>query len=325
MEIGGYFNIEIHPKDHYLHEDGIFVNSGRHALEYVLKTIPRIDCLYIPNYTCRVVKVLIEKLSIRYEEYEITKDFRLAKDIELGNYDYILYTNYFGILDSYVFDLSKTYGDKLIVDNAQALFSKPIERIRTVYSPRKFIGVADGGIAYSPTEFIGDLEETDISVERSAYLLSRFDYPSIKGYAASKDSNKTIEEVGLKKMSNLTKSIYKSVDFAFIKERRVQNFIYLHKHLCDINEICIPSLDDFECPMVYPLYVDREGLQKKLIDNGIFVAVYWPYVIQTCKEDSVAVDLAKHIIALPIDQRYGQKEMEYIVECVNKNYAEGKF
>lgn len=292
------------------------VNSGRHALEYVLKTIPRIDSIYLPDYTCRVVKLPIEKLGIKITRYEVSKDLCLANPIELGEYDYLLVTNYFGILDSYIVELSKIYGDKLIVDNAQALFAKPINGVRTAYSPRKFMGVADGGIAYSPTKFIGEICETDISVERSEYLLSRFDYPSACGYAASKESNKTIEDTDLKWMSHLTKAIYKSANFDFIKSRRIQNFEYLHQQLGDINQMKIPSSDSFECPMVYPLFVKNDSLLKCLIEDGIFVAVYWPYVLQTCPEGSTAHELAKNVIALPIDQRYGLSEMEYIVERI---------
>ena len=34
----------------------------------------------------------------------------------------------------------------LIIDNAQAFFAKPLLGIDTFYSPRKFVGVSDGGI-----------------------------------------------------------------------------------------------------------------------------------------------------------------------------------
>lgn len=324
MEIGGYFTLELDPKEHYLHKDGIMLNSGRHALEYVLKTIPQIDCIYLPDYTCRVVKLPIEKLGIKIKRYEVSKDMRLANPIELGEYDYLLFTNYFGILDSYIVELSKIYGDKLIVDNAQALFARPIDGVRTAYSPRKFIGVADGGIAYSPTRFIGEICETDISVERSNYLLSRFDYPSASGYVASKESNKTIESSDLKWMSHLTKTIYQSVNFDLIKSKRKHNFEYLHQQLGDINQMNIPTIDTFECPMVYPLFVKNDSLLKSLIEDGIFVAVYWPYVLQTCPEESTAYELAKNVIALPIDQRYGLSEMEYIVERIKVHLRNGQ-
>lgn len=318
MEIGGYFTLELCRKDDFLHKGGHFVNSGRHAIEYVLKTIARIDCLYIPSYTCRVVNLTIEKLGIKYEKYEVNKNFHLTHPIVLGKYDYILYTNYFGIMDSYVLELAELYRDKLIVDNAQALFAKPIECVRTAYSPRKFIGVADGGIAFSETELIGEITETDISVERSEYLLSRFDYPSAKAYAASKNSNKTIECESLKWMSNLTKSVYQSVDFDHVKLSRRRNYLQLHNALSKINGILLPSMDSFECPMVYPFYTKDEKLLKYLIDKGVFVAVYWSFVIQSCQEDTAAYDLAKHIVALPIDQRYGETEMNYIIDCVKK-------
>ena len=54
------------------------------------------------------------------------------------------------------------------------------------------------------------------------------------------------------------------------------------------------------------------------------MAVYWPYVLQTCPEESTAYELAKNVIALPIDQRYGLSEMEYIVERIKVHLRNGQ-
>lgn len=70
----------------------------------------------------------------------------------------------------------------------------------------------------------------------------------------------------------------------------------------------------FECPMIYPYYVDDKTLRKKLIDNRIYVATYWPNVLKWCSEDKLEYELTNNIIALPIDQRYGSEEMDYIIK-----------
>ena len=127
--------------------------------------------------------------------------------------------------------IHERFKSKLIVDNAQALFSEPIDGVMTAYSPRKTIGVADGGICYTPYPYMGLPLEKDISVERSRYLLDRFDYPSQQGYLSSKESNKTIEDEPLKQMSTLTHSVYSSSDFSFIKKKRLENYQYLSQVL----------------------------------------------------------------------------------------------
>ena len=57
---------------------------------------------------------------------------------------------------------------------------------------------------------------------------------------------------------------------------------------------------------------------EHLIANKIFVATYWPYVIKTCTPDMIEYDLASHLIALPIDQRYGLDEMKYILSVIDQ-------
>ena len=71
--------------------------------------------------------------------------------------------------------------------------------------------------------------------------------------------------------------------------------------------------------MVYPYYCHKEGLRQHLIDNKIYVAKYWPNVEEWAGKDSVEADLAEYLIPLPIDQRYGKEEMDYIIDTT-KNF-----
>ena len=57
-------------------------------------------------------------------------------------------------------------------------------------------------------------------------------------------------------------------------------------------------------------------LKKRLIDNKIFVATYWPNVLEWCKEDDIEYKLCKSIIPIPIDQRYGKEDMNRILEII---------
>jgi len=69
-------------------------------------------------------------------------------------------------------------------------------------------------------------------------------------------------------------------------------------------------------PMVYPYLSKKKDLRSKLIDNEVFVATYWPNILEACAIDSLEYNFAKNIIPLPIDQRYGKKEMESIVQLI---------
>ena len=121
-EIGGYFELELSNVDNFPQKKGIFVNSGRNALELILKSIGKIKTLYIPYYTCDVILEPLRKLNINYKFYNIDKNLELGEDIILNNDEYFLYTNYFGIKDNYIKELVYKYGNHLIVDNAQPEF-----------------------------------------------------------------------------------------------------------------------------------------------------------------------------------------------------------
>ena len=57
-------------------------------------------------------------------------------------------------------------------------------------------------------------------------------------------------------------------------------------------------------------------LKKKLIEQNIFVATYWPNVFEWCKPSDLEYNMADNIVCIPVDQRYGTKEMQRIVRVV---------
>ena len=77
------------------------------------------------------------------------------------------------------------------------------------------------------------------------------------------------------------------------------------------------SMDDV--PLVYPLLIENGSeLRNKLISNKIFCARYWPNVLNNCKDQSLEYHLAKNIVSLPIDQRYGEGDMSRIISIINQ-------
>ena len=146
--IGGYFELELRERSSFPHDDGALLNSGMNALEYVLLALGNVSHVWVPYYTCDVVLEPMQKLGVPYTFYPINQNLELDKLPSLQDGEYLIYTNYFGVKDEYVSKLATFYGLQLIVDNAQAWFAKPIEGVNTIYSPRKYVGVPDGGVAY---------------------------------------------------------------------------------------------------------------------------------------------------------------------------------
>lgn len=299
-----------------MHENAVYLNSGRHALEYILRGLKNIKCLWIPYFTCDVILQPLAKLGIPHKFYNVNEKLEIAKDVTLGNDEYLLYTNYYGMKDAYIQKAVATYGDRLIVDNAQALYCDAIAT-HQFYSPRKFMGMPDGGLAITSVTNIVDLLPIDNSFDRCSHLLKRLELIPSEGYNDFKVNSKKIANAPLSQMSPISRKIFDSVDLEFVKQRRRENFEILHESLKATNRLEIPSMDSFACPLVYPYWTDNgEALKKRLIESSIFVATYWPNVFEWCKPTDLEFELADHVVCIPIDQRYGKEYMEFIINNI---------
>ena len=309
--IGGYFELELQHVGNVPHAGGIFVNSGRNALEYILLTLnPK--KVYIPYFTCEAVLEPFNKHNIPYRFYHINESMELAEDIELNEGEYLLANNYYGVEDQYIRQIAERFQGRLIVDNAQALYADATQHC--FYSPRKFVGIPDSGIVVTD----GCLEknlETDCSYDRCSHHLKRYDLGSSAGYCDFRDNSHKLVMQPILKTSALTRRLLDSIDFEDIKIKRLKNFSILHNALGATNELPV-SLAPSSVPMVYPYLCSDENLRDRLISESVFVATYWPNVFEWCKESDIEYKFAKYILPLPCDQRYGEEDMGRIINLI---------
>ena len=315
-EIGGYFELEITDHGGFLHDDAYLLNCCHNALALVL-TSRLVSKVHVPYYTCDSVIRTISSLNIPFSFYSIDKNLEIASDIELYENEFLLYTNYFGIKDSYVKVLAAKYSSNLIVDNAQAFFSERLPGICSVYSTSKFFGVPDGGMAYLNNIVDTSNWATDTSYDRCAHLLMRCDLQATEAYSISCDNRSKTNNTPISHMSKLTKHILRGIDYDKVKTTRLNNFHVLHNSLQETNLLTF-GISDISVPLVYPYMVDNMNIRANLLENRIYVAKYWPAVLTRCSKDQIEVFLTNHIIPLPIDQRYGKEDMHYILQTLNK-------
>lgn len=314
--IGGYFELEIGQGKDFMHSTATMWGSGRIAEEVVLRSLFPISKLWIPFFTCQVVLEPIKKLNISYDFYHIDRNLEIAQEIVLGKDEYLLYTNYFGIKDEYIAKLASKYKDNLIVDNAQALYAMPVDYKNAIYSPRKFVGIPDGGIAYSSRTIEIDEFAVDNSYDRCSHLLKRLDCNPSFGYNDFRENAEKLSSLPVLRMSKLTKALLMSVDYESVKEKRRKNFSYLHDKLKEFNQFNVPQISSFSCPLVYPFLSPNKDLKQFLISNKVYIATYWPNVLEWCKEDSLEYNLTENLIPLPIDQRYNEQDMDRIIKLI---------
>lgn len=308
--IGGFFELELTQGTEY-HSEAISLNTGRNCLEYILR-VRGYKRVYLPYYSCEVLLEPFNKLGTEYTFYHINERLELDEDIQLQDGEALLCINYFGLKQDYIVTLAAKYGQQLIVDNTQAFFALPIDGIDTFYSCRKFFGVADGAYLYCGKSLEMELVQ-DQSWDRMDYLLKRIDLSPQAAYADFRTRSSELRNSPIKTMSNLTHRIMASIDYQQVAQRRRDNYRLLDETLKDKNRISLPLADD-AVPMVYPYLTTDPELRQRLIDNKIYVATYWPNVLDWCNEGNTEYQLTRLSLPLPIDQRYGEDRIKRIIE-----------
>lgn len=305
-EIGGYIELDTYTGK-MLHGDGVKLNCGRNALAYIIKA-KNIKKLWMPRFMCDSCDKVLSDNHVDVEYYSIGLDFKPV----IKEWDGWLYVvNFYGQLSNgYLTSL----GDSIIVDNAQAYFQEPIPGVDTLYTCRKFFGVADGAILY--TDKYIEVENQDESFNRMNFLLGRYERSASQFYQEYVDNNHFFRNEPIKKMSKLTENLLHGIDYEVVMKKRTQNFAYLHEKLHSLNKL---NLSVPYGAFMYPLYIENGAeVRKELQTRKIFIPTLWPAVFNLCEENEYEYDMAKNILPIPVDQRYGMRDMEYIVQEIIK-------
>ena len=308
-EIGGYFELECGHTPPY-HAGAVPFNSARNALRYIVRTYG-IRQLYVPYYTCPVVWDALKAENVQISFYSI--DQNLEADAQNIPTDaFVLVNNYFGVKGKYITRLAQKYPN-LIVDNAQAFFA-PKQGLAAFYSPRKFFGLPDGGLAICDKKANKDFAQST-SFDLCAHLLKRHDVGASDAYADFQKNDATLVGQPIQKMSKLTEALMGNINYDLVRQKRLENFAVLHNALADKNELKLDLSPD-DVPMVYPFLTSANGLREKLIQNKVYVAQYWPEIELVCPADSFELYLQSHLLPLPMDQRYDVGDMNRILEII---------
>ncbi len=314
-EIGGYFSLEINASNEEYH-DTLSLNTARNAFEYIILA-NHYRKVFIPYYFCDVLLEPLIRNNIEYEFYQLSNTLDIKENINLTEKEALLYINYFGIKNQTVIELSAKYKN-LIIDNSQSFYSLPVKNIDTFYSPRKFFGVPDGAYLYT-THKLNKRLRKDESFDRISHLISRIEKPASLGYQLFIENEKKINNQEIKRMSSFTKKILKNINYEKIRDIRKENFNFLHENLKHINELNVAiQNENIDVPMVYPfLKKENKHLRIKLIKQKIYIPTYWNNVFDFVEENDFEFYLTENLLALPIDQRYGEKEMTNILSLIN--------
>lgn len=312
--MGSFFGLELPEYGNFPYPEGpdcAYVSSGRAAFECLLRNMPLPSCIHVPRFICNTVLEAPARLGIPVKRYNCTEQLSPILP-EMEENELVLLVNYFGL--SNIAAAAAQMPGRCVVDATTALYTPPLPGVPTFYSPRKFCGVADGGVAFAPFPLEHLPEKESRSSTNSLCLLMRAENGAEQALAASEAAEQALS-THPHRMSPLTRRLLRSIDFGAAAVRRQENYAALHAALREINHLQLPDAPAY-APMCYPLVSGIPGLRDSLIEAGIALPLYWPEVIEETDASAAENRLARRLLPLPLDQRYTITDMKHLIRLI---------
>ena len=275
----------------------------------------------------------------------------------------ILLMNFFGCtrISEVTKKIKDTCRKAIIIEDVTHILMDPdkylVQDILADYhvgSIRKWLGVPDGAVAISSTEFVmGALTgETDFTALRTEALIEKTEYldngdQELKAHFRKllSDAEDSLSD-GLDPyhMSDVSADYLSDLDTGYIRTRRSANYRNLYKMLkeaplCDKAYRLLPEIPESDngyesTPFMLPIVLDvdflrrsaitddgkaitRDDFEKRLAQRGVYAPVLWPISDEAGKVDENARHFSENMLAFWIDQRYNRFDMEQVAEILN--------
>lgn len=322
-EIGGYFGFELTQNGQFPYKDAYFFNSARSAFFVLIKKIG-IKSIFMPKFICNSIIEPLNLLNVNIKYYQLDKDFYpILKKEEVGN-DYIFYVNYFGVCTHNQERLMSEFNIKqLIFDNSQAFFVSAFKGVNTIYSPRKFLPIADGGIlvtehAISLDDYNMDNQDDMYEISSYQHLFLRLLYGANRGYPGFIETESLFSSYMAKPISLITKQILETLDYQILKQKRLDNFKILHEGLKGYNQLSF-DIESIQSPLTYPLFIqNKKKFTEYLIKNKVYSPSFWKDSLVRLGQEEIEYDFVNHITHLVCDHRYDEADMLYQISLIKE-------
>lgn len=348
-EIGSEFWIEKKPNRLLTERDGVYVLSGRTAIDLILQDILKkrpMRSVLMPAWCCdsMLAPFLDRNIDVRFYDVILgtritTNGHELSIKYSLSNADLtdgtdILYlTNYFGYENTLPLEMVTRYkerGSVILYDRTHSFLMDDEEYCKvadyTFASIRKWMGVVGGAVVEGLTDkpSLKDCPYAPIKevAMQDKYLYLQGDEQIVKQNflnAFGEFGHQLAADYRDYEMDSLSFTLYKQEDLAAMKVRRRENAAFLHSHLKGVR--FLGELTDGTTPLFVPVFFEsktlRDSVRKHLIENQIYCPIHWP-MPQQIPADYQANEIYDTELSLICDQRYGIAEMERIVKRISE-------
>ncbi len=333
--IGGFFPLEDwseHTNNNWFSlwgltaDNSYFFHNLRSAFWHLLIQL-KPSRVWLPAYICDVMEQSVTMAGMELSFYPINETLSpdsiyLAEHLQAG--ECVLAVNYFGKPPDEPFrDLVRARTDVFwCEDSAQAL-STGIEPWGdyVLYSPRKLMGVPDGGILRNCSKGVRAPSLRPLPDER--YLLASrqrkndLDETNNDEWYSNFVAYESQMQPDSLEMSEITSKLLQGTDPAAHIKQRQDNFETLRSLLKGVG--LFDAYDLEFAPMGYALKVDdAQGLVNALAAKRMFVPRYWPNLPKGVSDSfCFESELSDSVVLLPVDQRYSSSEMRALAHEVS--------
>lgn len=333
--MGGMFGssglsvIEQH-EPHFLVGPCLELCNARSGL-YILCDLLRPRRIWLPAYLCHSIVEAVQAANVSIEFYPLSRGLKLEDKEwlgQVGKQDLVLFIDYFGFeSDPEIMRAVKEKAGWVVQDAAQALLSS-FERTEAdfvLYSPRKYLGIPEGGILQSKC----DEDFSSIKLKHAPYdfvLASNHAFQSRTEYERSGVGDwfsiynraEELSPVGYFSMSALSAAMLRhSFDYSQISEKRRSNYQRLYDSIPEL-ALC-GALNDQTVPLGFPIVSDaRDQIRTSLYSQKMYCPLHWPIegVVPECFEDAHLLN--RGILTILCDQRYSFPNMESMISVIRK-------
>lgn len=299
-----------HPAPYPQSPHCLWVNSGRAALECILRSMPqRPQRVWLPRFICDTVAEPLQRLGIPIARYAVDAQLQPILPADVTAQDAFVAVNYFGLTPQAVATAAAVLPCPVIADATTAFYYTPPQGVAAFYSPRKFTGMADGGIACAPWPLPRTLPQDTDSTRRTQQLQTHYTPQHVQ---AAEDA---LSHTPPMRLGSLSCELMLATNWPQAAARRIRNYTLLHRALGGINRLQLPAQAP-AAPMCYPLVCGIPGLRDSLIDAGIRLPLYWPEVIEATAAHEQENALARNLLPLPLDQRYTADNMHWLLQHI---------
>ena len=282
--------------------------------------------VWLPAYACAALAEAAAGLELCWVGVDAGLDMDVRRlDRDLASGDVVVGIDYFGRPPRAGFlELVASRPDVLwIEDRAQAMDTGASDwGDVALYSPRKLVGVGDGGLLIGdeplPPPF-GRASPSPVAQMRRA-LDPRGRRPDRWFPAFQDQEGRFGADCGV--MSPATRRVLGEVAASPLIAARQANARALAAALPDL-ALWPPETFDF-APMAFPIRVaDRDVVAAALAQEAIYCPVHWSTLPSDPDLFLTAHQLAGEMLSLPCDHRYGEADMARIVEALRRCGARG--